>query len=105
MNKEENTEESAGTLSKSEMRSRVAELALPTLLELLMATLFGMVDMIMVGHTPSSAAGITAIGLTNQPMFMGLAAFQALAVGSTAVVAWSIGANRPEDANRSIFVT
>lgn len=105
MDKEENVEECEGTLSRSELKKVVAELALPALLELLMATLFGMVDMIMVGHTPNSAAGITAIGLTNQPMFMGLAAFQALTVGSTAVVAWSIGANRPEEANKSTFVT
>lgn len=105
MDKEENVEECEGTLSKSEMRSRVATLALPALFELLITTLFGMVDMIMVGHTPNSAAAITAIGLTNQPMFMGLAAFQALTVGATAVVAWSIGANRPEDANKSVFVT
>ncbi|MDI6602390.1 MAG: MATE family efflux transporter [Thermoanaerobacteraceae bacterium] len=105
MEMEENKRGCEGTLSRVELRKQVADLAWPALMELLITTLFGMVDMMMVGHTPNSAAGITAIGLTNQPMFMGLAAFQALTVGATAVVAWSIGAGRPDDANKSTFIT
>jgi len=78
------------------IRQRILNLALPSLAELLLATLFGMFDMIMVGWI--GPAAIAAIGLTNQPMFLGLAVFQALNVGTTAIVARSIGAGNVDEA-------
>ncbi|TZE82425.1 MATE family efflux transporter [Calorimonas adulescens] len=91
--------------SRGEIVTQVTDLAWPALVELLMATLFGMVDMMMVGHIPDGPVAITAIGLTNQPVFMGLAAFQAFTVGATAVVAWSVGAGRADDADNATFIT
>lgn len=63
----------------------------PAFIELVMSTLFGMVDMVMVGRL--GPAAITAVGLTNQPFMLLLAIFAAVNIGGTALVAWSVGAN------------
>ncbi|MGE5605270.1 MAG: MATE family efflux transporter [Bacteroidota bacterium] len=63
----------------------------PAFIELVMSTLFGMVDMVMVGRL--GPAAIAAVGLTNQPFMLLLAVFAAVNIGGTALVAWSIGAN------------
>lgn len=78
------------------MRSEISAIALPALVELVMSTLFGMVDMMMVGNL--TAAGIAAIGLTNQPFMLLLSVFAAVNVGTTTLVAWKIGAQNPEEA-------
>lgn len=80
------------------MRNQIAAIALPALVELVMSTMFGMVDMMMVGRV--SAAGIAAIGLTNQPFMLLLAVFAAVNVGTTTLVAWKIGAQKPEEARQ-----
>lgn len=64
-------------------------LALPSLIELMLATVFGMVDMIMVGNV--STASLAAVGISNQPMMLILSVFQALNVGTTALVARVMG--------------
>jgi len=73
------------------LNKRIWTLAWPAMLELLLMSLFGMVDMVMVGNVnPQSLA---AVGLTNQPTQLALAVFQALNVGSTALIARFAGAN------------
>lgn len=72
----------------------------PSFIELVMSTLFGMVDMVMVGRL--GPAAIAAVGLTNQPFMLLLAIFAAVNIGGTALVAWSIGAN---NINRAKAVT
>lgn len=63
----------------------------PAFIEIVMSTLFGMIDMIMVGRL--GPAAITAVGLTNQPFMLLMAVFAAVNIGGTALVAWSVGAN------------
>jgi putative MATE family efflux protein len=66
-----------------------------------------MVDMVMVGSLGAYAIG--AVGLVTQPRFVMLSAFQALAIGSTAMVARFKGARNRESANlvlrQSILMT
>ncbi|NLW17943.1 MAG: MATE family efflux transporter, partial [Firmicutes bacterium] len=69
-------------LTQQEARRHVIALAWPAVVEQLLVTLFGMIDMMMVGSVGPQA--IAAVGLTNQPIFLALAAFQALNVGTTA---------------------
>lgn len=77
----------------SDLRRRVIALSGPALVEMFLMSLIGMADMIMVGRMGSQGpAAIAAVGLTNQPMFFIQAAFMALNVGATAIVARSIGA-------------
>jgi putative MATE family efflux protein len=71
-------------------------ITIPAFIELVMSTLFGMVDMVMVGRL--GPAAITAVGLTNQPFMLLLAIFAAVNIGTTTLVAWKIGAGKVEEA-------
>lgn len=73
---------------------RIKSITWPAFIELVMSTLFGMVNMIMVGWL--SSAAISSVGLTNQPFMLLLAVFAAVNVGTTTLVAWNIGAGRVE---------
>lgn len=84
-------------LKKREIRKEIINIAGPVFIELVMGTLFGMVDMIMLGNygTDSMAvAGIAAVGITNQLIFIGLSLVQSLNIGATTMVARYIGAKR-----------
>lgn len=82
------------------LNKRVWQLAWPAMLELLLSTLFNMVDMIMVGRIGYQA--LTAVGLTNHPTMLALAVFQALNVGSTALVARFIGSGDIKNAKATV---
>lgn len=81
---------------RAEIRKRIINLALPALAEMTLMTLVSMADMIMVGRLGPWA--ITAVGLSNQPMFVAMSVFMSLNVGATALVARAIGARKPEEA-------
>ncbi|NSW90861.1 MAG: MATE family efflux transporter [Firmicutes bacterium] len=82
------------------MLNEIMDITLPAFIELVMSTLFGMIDMMMVGQL--SPAAITSVGLTNQPFMLLLAVFAAVNVGTTTLVAWNIGAQNVERA-RSVL--
>lgn len=84
-------------LTTKEARKGVIHLAWPAVVEQLLVQLFSMVDLMMVGGV--GPAAIAAIGLTNQPVFLALAAFMALSVGTTALVARFVGAGDVKEAN------
>ena len=90
-------------LSKTETRKVVWLLAAPTLAEMFLVSLTGMADMIQVGRI--GPAAITSVGLTNQPMMLLQSIFQALNVGTTALVARFIGMGRGDDASRALKQT
>ena len=80
-------------------RGQIFSIAMPVFIELLMGTLFGMVDMIMIGNSGTGAViteSIAAIGITNQYMFIGLSLVSALTTGATAMIARYIGAKRED---------
>lgn len=88
-----------------ELHREVIAITWPAFIELVMSTLFGMVDMIMVGKV--SYAAIAAVGLTNQPFMLLLSVFAAVNVGATTLVAWYIGAGKPiraSDVTRQVIV-
>lgn len=81
------------------IRKDILKIANPVFIELIMGTLFGMVDMMMLGRYggPSvSTASIAAVGITNQLIFIGLSLVQSLNIGATAMVARYIGAKRED---------
>ena len=84
-------------LTIQEARKDIIQLAWPSVVEQLLIQLFNMVDMMMVGGV--GPAAIAAIGLTTQPIFLAMAAFMALNVGTTAVVARFVGAGDIDEAN------
>jgi len=83
----------------------VLVIAWPVLTELLLGTLFGMIDMIMLGrikNTAIAAASVAAVGITNQPLFIGLSLVQALNIGGTAMVARYIGSKKLDEVENTI---
>ncbi len=85
--------------SKKDIRMEISKIAGPVFIELLLGTLFGMIDMMMLGNYGSEAtqaAGIAAVGITNQLMFIGLSLVQALNTGATSMVARYVGAKRTD---------
>ncbi len=82
-----------------EIRNTVLKTAGPVLIEVFLGTLFGMVDMMMLGRIANpgeAAASIAAVGITNQVVFLALSLVQSLNVGATAMVARYIGAHKED---------
>lgn len=90
-------------LDKETARKVVWNLSAPTLVEMFLVSLVGMADMIQVGRVGPEA--ITSVGLTNQPMMLLQAVFQALNVGTTALVARFIGMGKPKEASDTVKQT
>ncbi|MBS4750089.1 MULTISPECIES: MATE family efflux transporter [unclassified Granulicatella] len=81
----------------NDLTKEVVKIAWPVFIELLLGSLFGVINMMMVGQIPDSAyatAAMASIGLTNQPLFLCLAFVQALNVGGTAVISRYYGAKK-----------
>ena len=75
----------------------VIDIALPSVMELVLISLINSVDMMMVGGCGADA--IAAVGLVNQPRMLLLALFFALNIGVTALVARRKGEGRQADGN------
>ena len=81
--------------NKTELRMNIFHIVWPVFIEVLLGSLFGMVDMMMVGRISEHAAqAVSAVGMTNQPVFLGLSFVQALNVGGTAIIARYYGAKK-----------
>lgn len=76
----------------------VFSLVIPILCELLLSSLFGMVDHMMAGQHSTHA--LNAIGLFNSPSALLTVLFAAINTGTTTRVAWNIGAGRIDSARR-----
>ena len=77
----------------------VMRIAWPVLIELVLGSLFGMIDLMMLGRQADhgiSAASVAAVGVSNQLLFIGFSLVQALNVGGTAMVARYFGADERE---------
>ena len=83
-----------------EDRRRVTMIMLPSMVELVLSQLFTMVDTIMLGQSEISAVAIAAVGLTNNPLNLTRSILIALNVGTTAGVAWAIGARDERSAQQ-----
>ena len=77
---------------------RIFSIMLPALAELVLSQVFAMVDTMMLGHSANSTVAIAAVGLTNQPFNLFNGIVTALNVGTTAGVAWAIGAKDTDSA-------
>lgn len=82
--------------SPPSLNRQLFSLAWPSLVENLLQTMLGVVDLIFVGQLGADA--IAGIGLGNQLMYLLLVVFMGLAVGNTALVARAVGAKDHADA-------
>lgn len=81
----------------SPINKDIMNIAWPVLIELVLSSLFGMINMMMLGNIADhayAAAAVSAVGVTNQPLFLGLSVVQALNVGGTALIARYFGAGK-----------
>ncbi|WP_165452454.1 MATE family efflux transporter [Paenibacillus thalictri] len=81
------------------VRQTIFRLAGPSLVEMLLINLTQMLNMIMVGRVGAEAVAI--VGLSTQPFLLFVALFMALNVGTTVIVARSIGAGDVAQANKA----
>jgi putative MATE family efflux protein len=82
---------------RDEGTTRVIAIAWPVLIELLLSSLFSMVDMMMLGNVAGrelANQSVAAVGIVNQALFVGLALVQSLNVGGTAIVARYLGSGQ-----------
>ncbi|PYI57534.1 MATE family efflux transporter [Paenibacillus flagellatus] len=84
---------------KKAVRQSILRLAGPSLVEMMLTNFTQMLSMIMVGRLSPEA--VATVGLTNQPFFLLLAIFMTLNVGTTVIVARSVGAGKLDEANRA----
>ena len=81
--------------NKTQLRMNIFHIVWPVFIEVLLGSLFGMVDMMMVGRIPEHAAqAVSAVGMTYLPVFLVLSFVQALNVGGTAIIARYYGAKK-----------
>ncbi len=89
--------------TKWELRAQILKLAWPVVLEMLLVSLLGTVNMIMVGHL--GASSLAAVSITTQPVLICFIFFQAFNVGGTALVARAVGRCDLEEAKRVSALT
>jgi len=86
--------------SQRQRSKLIIGLSWPALAENLFSSFMSMADMIMVGGL--GAYAISAVGLVTQPKFIMMAAFMAMNVGGTALVAQCKGARNHNGANNAL---
>lgn len=79
----------------------VMRIALPSIIEMVLVSLIGSVDTMMVGNELGAEA-LSSVGLPTQPRMLLLCLFFALNVGVTAIVARRKGEERQQDANATL---
>ena len=83
------------------MTKKAISVAWPAMTESFFVTLAGMIDTMMVAELGSYA--VAAVGLTNQPKFIGLTIFFGINVAVSALIARRRGENRRESAHEILL--
>ncbi len=93
--------EALGEIPESKAIYRdIYNIALPSVMEMVLMSLIGSMDTMMVGTLGPEA--IAAVGLMGQPRMILLSIFFALNIGVTAIVARRKGEGRQDEANRTM---
>ncbi|NMH28129.1 MATE family efflux transporter [Flavobacterium sp. SE-s28] len=87
--------------TKGSIRISVLLLAIPMMLEMMMESVFALVDLYFVGHLEHSSFAVQTVGLTESVLAFVYSLAIGLSMATTAVVARRIGENDPERASRS----
>jgi putative MATE family efflux protein len=82
--------------TKGSIRKAVILLAIPMILEMVLESVFALVDLYFVGHLPHSSAAIQTVGLTESVLTIIYSLAVGLSMAATAVVARRIGEKSPE---------
>lgn len=88
--------------TKGSIRKGVVLLAIPMVLEMIMESVFALVDIYFVGHIEGHASqAVTTVVLTESVLMILYSAAMALSMGATAVVARRVGEKNIDGASRS----
>lgn len=87
--------------TKGSIRGAIILLAIPMMLELLLESVFAIVDLYFVSHLPNGKIAMTTVGLTESVMSLIYTLGIGLSTAATAVVARRIGEKNNEEANHS----
>lgn len=88
--------------TKGSIRKGVVLLAIPMVLEMIMESVFALVDIYFVGHIEGHASqAVTTVVLTESVLMILYSAAMALSMGATAIVARRVGEKNLEGASRS----
>jgi putative MATE family efflux protein len=83
------------------IRKAIVLLAIPMMLEMIMESVFVLVDLYFVGHLPNSAEAIQIVGLTESVLTIIYSLAMGLGMAATAIVARRIGEKNTEAASRA----
>ncbi len=86
---------------KREIRKKIITLALPSVGENLLQTIFSLVDMMFIGRLGTAA--LAGAGLANQVNFIIVSLIAALSIGTAVVIAQNIGASNEKAAKDAAF--
>jgi len=83
------------------IRKAIVLLAIPMMLEMMMESVFALVDLYFVGHLPNSSNAIQTVGLTESVLTIIYSLAIGMSMAATAVVARRIGEKNPEAAAKA----
>lgn len=83
------------------IRKAIFLLAIPMMLEMMMESIFALVDLYFVGHLPNSSNAIQTVGLTESVLTIIYSLAIGMSMAATAVVARRIGEKNPEAAAKA----
>ncbi|ANE51603.1 MATE family efflux transporter [Flavisolibacter tropicus] len=99
--------------TQGSLRRAVFLLAVPMMLEMMLESVFALVDLYFVGHLPNSSQAIQTVGLTESVITIIYSLAIGISMAATAMVARRIGEKNPDGAARagmqaiwlSVFIT
>lgn len=87
--------------TQGSIRRAVLLLAIPMMLEMMMESVFALVDLYFVGHLENSSFAVQTVGLTESVLTIIYSIAIGMSMAATAVVARRIGEKDPEAASRA----
>lgn len=87
------------------MRKAIFMLAIPMVLEMIMESVFAIVDLYFVGHLPNSSQAIQTVGLTESVLTIVYSLAIGISMAATALVARRIGEKNPDGAAKAAIHT
>ena len=87
------------------MRKAIFMLAIPMVLEMIMESVFAIVDLYFVGHLPYSSQAIQTVGLTESVLTIIYSLAIGISMAATALVARRVGEKNPDGAAKAAIHT
>ncbi|HYH16003.1 MAG TPA: MATE family efflux transporter, partial [Flavisolibacter sp.] len=87
--------------TQGSLRRAVFLLAIPMMLEMMLESVFALVDLYFVGHLPNSSQAIQTVGLTESVITIIYSLAIGISMAATALVARRIGEKNPDGAARA----